>query len=289
MEAPHVEVVAAPSDEQVAGVLQLRDEVAVAAGVSPLSDQVVSTLRARINGQHFLQTAAGRLVGYAHLEPAERDPVAELLVGPDGDAAGLLDAVSAASPTARIWTRGDAAPLNDVLPKQGYGLTRTLLQLRRPLDEPALDEPVWPAGVTVHSFVVGTDEAAWLEVNNAAFEGHPEQSGWTLADVTAREHEPWFDPAGFFLADLDGRIVGFHWTKQHSDDLGEVYVIGVDPSMQGRRLGEALLLHGLRHLQAAGLETVMLYVESDNHGALALYDRLGFTKWDADRMFSRSG
>ena len=44
-------------------------------------------------------------------------------------------------------------------------------------------------------------------------------------------------------------MVGFHWTKQHQDQLGEVYVLGIAPSAAGRGLGKALLLTGLRSLQ----------------------------------------
>jgi mycothiol synthase len=286
--APVVTRAASLTGEQAAAIVRLRDEITRATGVSPLSDHVVGAVRARADGQHFVQAEHGDIVGYAHVESSGRIPVAELIVAPSGDVVGLLEAVgNAAGPTVRVWTRGDAAPLNDVLPKLGYTLTRTLLQLRRPLAEPPLPEPRWPDGVSVRTFRVGEDEAAWLAVNNEAFAGHPEQSGWTLDEIHAREREAWFDPEGFFVAELEGRVVGFHWTKHHSEVLGEVYVIGVGRSMQGKRLGEALLLHGLRHLRESGLETVLLYVESDNRPALALYKRLGFTRWDADRMFSR--
>ncbi|HVY08639.1 MAG TPA: mycothiol synthase [Mycobacteriales bacterium] len=288
MAVPQVVEVPALTDEQAGAVLRLRDDIARTAGASPLSDHVVSAVRARAPGRHFVQKVGDRLVGFARLETNGEHPVAELLFGADGDPAGLVAVVGdAAGSGLRIWTRGDTAVLNDVLPPLGYELTRTLLQLRRGLDEP-LPDPVWPAGVTVRTFRVGADEAEWLAVNNAAFAGHPEQSGWTPADIAARETEGWFDPLGFFLAESEGAIVGFHWTKVHDEDLGEVYVIGVDPSMQGRRLGEPLLLQGLRHLRDSGRRTVLLYVESDNHSALRLYERLGFTRWDADRMFTRS-
>jgi mycothiol synthase len=279
------------SDDDAEAVLRLNDAVAALDGFSPLSDPVVSALRRREPGTHLAQHRAGQLVGYSHIDSLGPHPIAELVIGPGIDPRGLLSViVDTAGPGVRIWTKGDAAPLNDVLPTLGFTLERTLLKLHRPLAEPPLADPVWAAGVTVRAFQVGADEAAWLEVNNAAFAGHPEQSGWTLADIEEREQEPWFDADGFFLAEFNGKLAGFHWTKVHAGTkpYGEVYVIGVAPGMQGKRLGEALLLQGMRHLaQIGGLDTVVLYVEADNTSANALYERLGFTRWSADRLWSR--
>jgi mycothiol synthase len=172
---------------------------------------------------------------------------------------------------------------------EGLLRVRDLWQMRRPLDAPPAVPPT-PEGVTLRTFEPGRDEAAWLRLNASAFANHPEQGGWTARDLELREREPWFDPAGFFLAERDGRLVGFHWTKVHAegqspDDngpLGEVYVVGVDPGEAGRGLGTWLTAVGLRHLWERGMPTVLLYVEATNRAAVTVYERSGFSRHAVD-------
>lgn len=149
-----------------------------------------------------------------------------------------------------------------------------------------LPEPRLPEGVSVRTFVPGQDDAAWLAVNAAAFAHHPEQGSLTQRDLDDRKAEPWFDPAGFFLAERDGELIGFHWTKVHAEErLGEVYVLGIRPDTQGGGLGKALTTIGLRHLEGQGLPTAMLYVDADNKAAVAVYERLGFVTHETDLMY----
>jgi len=134
-------------------------------------------------------------------------------------------------------------------------------------------------------FVPGQDEEPWLEVNNAAFAWHPEQGGWTLEDLRQREHEPWFDPAGFLLHERDGRLAGFCWTKVHQQPHeGEIYVIAVHPDFAGQGLGRALTIAGLAHL-AGQTSTGMLYVDASNVAAVRLYEDLGLRVTSTNRAF----
>jgi len=193
----------------------------------------------------------------------------------------------------RLWAHGEHPGAVALATALGFTQARVLWQMRRSLLAP-LAEPHMPEGVRLRPFVVGADEPEFLRVNNAAFDWHPEQGGWDLDQVKLREAEPWFDPQGFLLAvDADDRLLGFHWTKVHGDGahshepIGEVYVLGVDPSARGMHLGAALTLAGLRHLRDRGLRQVMLYVEADNDAAVRVYRDLGFTRWDTDVSYVR--
>ncbi len=111
-------------------------------------------------------------------------------------------------------------------------------------------------------------------------------------DLRLREAEAWFDPAGFFLAERDGQLAGFHWTKVHPDGgehgapIGEVYVVGVDPGQQGGGLGRALTLAGLAHLRDRGLGRASCSTWTrTTSAAVRMYTALGFTRWSADAMY----
>ena len=148
------------------------------------------------------------------------------------------------------------------------------------------------SGIETRSFVVGQDEAGWVEVNNRAFSWHREQGGWTLAQVAERQAESWFDADGFRVYDIDGEIAAYCWTKVHTDEeppVGEVYVIAVDPKYHGQGLGRALTLAGYEHLTAVGLTRGMLYVDADNTPAVTLYRNLGLEVAVIRRLFTGVG
>ncbi|MFF8540827.1 mycothiol synthase [Streptomyces werraensis] len=280
---------------QVDAVLALLDEAARADGRQAVSEQGRLQLRGgeREGVSHLLLSVGEELVGYAQLEGADpvEPPAAELVVHPSyrgqGHGRALGTALLAASgKRLRVWAHGGHSTARHLAQVLGLTLFRELRQMRRPLANLDLPDPVLPEGVTVRTFEPGRDDAAWLALNAAAFAHHPEQGSLTQRDLDDRKAGPWFDPAGFFLAERDGRLVGFHWTKVHADEgLGEVYVLGVAPGAQGGGLGKALTTIGLRHLADQGLPTAMLYVDADNKAAVSVYERLGFVTHETDLMY----
>ncbi|MET7293413.1 mycothiol synthase [Streptomyces griseoloalbus] len=286
---------AALAPEQTEAVLALLAEAARTDGQQAVSEQGRLQLRGgeRAGVSHLLLSADGELVGYAQLEDTDpvEPPAAELVVHPsqrgNGHGRALGAALLAASgKRLRVWAHGGHSAARHLAQVLGLTLFRELRQMRRPLAGLGLPDPVLPEGVRVRTFVPGRDDAAWLAVNAAAFAHHPEQGSLTQRDLDDRKAEPWFDPEGFFLAEKDGRIVGFHWTKVHAaEGLGEVYVLGVSPDAQGGGLGKSLTTIGLRHLADKGLPTAMLYVDADNKAAVSVYERLGFVTHEVDLMY----
>ena len=217
-----------------------------------------------------------------------------LVVHPEARGRGLGGALArtalaaADRPGLRAWSHCDHPAAARLARRHGFERVRELWVMRRPATTPLPDVPT-PDGTTLRAFRPG-DEPELVRVNRAAFAGHPEQAAMDAANLAERMAQPWFDPAGLLVAERDGRLVGFHWTKQHSAELGEVYVIGVDPAAQGGGLGRVLTYAGLRHLAARGVREVLLYVESDNAAAIALYSGIGFGHAAADtHVMYRSG
>ena len=290
------------SPAEAQAVLRLAAAAAAADGVGPLSDQTVLHIRhgGDPGARNLLLWRGGGLAGFAHLDTAA-DPAearsGELVVHPAQRRQGLgrvlMRAVTAEAGghPVRLWAHGDLPAAAALAASAGLSRARALWRMSRSLRGP-LAEPRLAAGISVRTFVPGRDEPEWVKLNGRAFADHPEQGRWTIQDIAGREHEPWFDPAGFFLAERDGRMAGFHWTKIHPvgpetahGPVGEVYVIGIDPAEQGSGLGRALTLIGLRYLRDRGLDEVMLYVEESNPAAIRLYESLGISRAGTDVMY----
>ena len=212
----------------------------------------------------------------------------DVAVAPDARGAGtgraLVEAALAeAPPDVTAWSHADHPAAAALARQLGFEATRALWVMSRdagPVDVPVVE------GVTIRGYR-DADAEEVLRVNAAAFAHHPEQGSMDAAGLAERMAEPWFEPAGLLVADTGSGLLAFHWTKQHSPELGEVYVVAVDPSAQGRGLGRAVTAAGLAHLASRGVRRIILYVESDNEPAIATYSKLGFEHTSTHVQYAR--
>jgi mycothiol synthase len=304
MDEPDLEVLPAAGSDLVDEVAGLVDRVRRDRGAAGLSEARRRALveTAGGDGGRFLAVVArapvdARLVGYAQVDDeGDRAALSAELVVEVTDGAGgiladrLLDAALAAlagdgGGRLRLWVSHPDDEDDARAAARGFAVERDLLQMRCTLPLPfGGDAPAVPT----RPFRVSEDETAWLVTNNRAFAGHPEQGTWDLDILREREAEPWFDPDGFLVLDVDGLLAGSCWTKVHTDArplLGEIYVISVDPDFHGRGYGRALTRAGLDHLASIGISTGMLYVDAANVPAVALYRSIGFTTHHVDRSY----
>lgn len=282
------------SDADQQRIREIVDAASAADGTAPVGDQVLRALP-RDQTRHLVAEVDGDVVGYLNLAPATTDapPMAEAVVHPGARRRGIgaeliRTGFAEGGSGTRVWAHGNLEPARATAAALDLVAARELLQMRRSLRD--LPPVKVPDGALLRTYAGPEDDAELLRVNNAAFSWHPEQGGWTEADIAERRGESWFDPEGLFLAfdTQTGRLLGFHWTKVHSAELGEVYVVGVDPSAQGRGLGAALTLVGLHHLADRLGEdaNVTLYVEADNSAAVKTYERLDFAVFTADVAYT---
>jgi mycothiol synthase len=291
----------APADVLV--VRALADASEAADGHPALGDAVWLDLAAPSDTTTLLLAHdRGTPVGALHLTRRPTGPAtAAVVVHPEHREAGVAGALvdgAVGSLSTRggghllLWAFGVDERADAFATSNGFTRERELWQMRVPL--PLAEEAQWPDDVVVRPFVPGRDEAAWVHANNRAFAHDPDQGGWTETDLQRLEAKPWFDPDGFLVAAAGEGIAGFCWTKLHPaapphepHRLGEIYVIGVDPSHQGKGLGRALVLGGLHALHEHGAPVGMLFVDATNASAVGLYRGLGFDVARVDRAYGR--
>lgn len=306
MDTPVITAVHRPGAEQAVALAALADRLGAETG-SPIGERKRAQLQQRDDAPWTALVAhAGddTPVGYAHVlwerpERAGLSASVELVVASDGFVADrLLAAVRATIGEAgggswQLWAYHDVAV--DAAERAGLELTRRLLLMHRPLNRAdGLADPRLPDGITLAPLREGADDDALIEVNNAAFAGHPEQSGWTRAELAVRRAAPWYDPADVLLAWRGDELVGFHWTKRHLEpkpevpargQLGEVYILAVRPQAQGLGLGRALLRAGLGHLRRRECTDAALYVDAEDV-AVRLYENEGFATVRVHRCYA---
>jgi mycothiol synthase len=251
-------------------------------GAESVGERKVLALERRPGGR-VAEHDDGTVVGVAPWV-GEAPRTFEVAAVDDDVASALIEAVIEATPDTRLRAWSLRGRFSDRLQTAGFVEERELHEMRRRLPAPASEDGL---GLAYRSFRPG-DEFAWLDLNNRAFHGHPEQGGLDHDDFADRTTRSWWRPDGLRLAEHEGDLVGFCWTKVHPDGVGEIYAIAVDPSHGGKGWGAALVSEGLRHLaDTEECREAKLFVAGDNLPALDLYRSLGFESVGIDTAWVR--
>jgi ribosomal protein S18 acetylase RimI-like enzyme len=99
---------------------------------------------------------------------------------------------------------------------------------------------------------------------------------------------------GSFVAELEGRVVGFlFWGPTEGIDAtaetADVYAIYLDPDAIGRGIGRALLDAAVSDMMAAGFAAAVLWVLDTNDRARRFYERAGWRPDGGTKIEDREG
>ena len=244
----------------------------------------------------------GKVAGFYHLYTDEhllqrgRSNLDSIHVHPDmrGQGAGAA-LIESAAETARSWGATyistaipDASPRSlEFLTRHGFEKVRTFDKMRLPLRGPQ-PAPTPPEGYYLRNFQAG-DDAAFVQVFNAAFADHWDFVPLTEAEVSQWNRRPSFDPRGCFLLfekAKDGgadKLVGFatvlfnpERAEQTGKVIGRIFEMGVLPAYRRKGLGHVLLQVALKYAADNAFDAVDLVTDAESEAGKQLYAKVGF-------------
>jgi len=92
-----------------------------------------------------------------------------------------------------------------------------------------------------------------------------------------------------WVADVDGTVAGFVAARHRPDDIGEIYMLAVDPDFQQRGFATTLNETALSWMKEAGISVAMVETGGDpGHApARSTYERSGFRLMPVARYFKK--
>lgn len=158
-------------------------------------------------------------------------------------------------------------------PVRRYWEMRLSARIKAPHPQP-------PEDYHLYSFQPG-DEAELTRIQNLSFGASWGFCPNTLEEIRYRVNMSDSRPEGIIFIARGDRVVGYCWTRRLARDdkaVGQISMMGVDPSEQSRGLGRMVLLEGLTYLRGSGLAVVELTVDGQNQPAIRLYQSVGFRR-----------
>ncbi|MBD1867818.1 GNAT family N-acetyltransferase [Cyanobacteria bacterium FACHB-471] len=114
--------------------------------------------------------------------------------------------------------------------------------------------------------------------------------GWRVSQQKAVEDVCAAEDTNVWVAIDADSTVGFVAVKLHSEDnMGEIYMIAVDPDFQSQGIGTALIEFALAWMKDAGMAIAMVETGGDRGHALAryTYEKVGFRQLPIARYFKK--
>ena len=144
----------------------------------------------------------------------------------------------------------------------------TIIHLSRELDA-LLPVPDLPAGFSFRLLRGQSEVDTYVNLHQTAFGSKAMRVGWRSRSLKMAQYRPDLD---LFIVNADDEPVAFciGWMHPHQP-VGQIEPLGVHPDYQGMGLGRAILLEGLRRLQAGGATTAKIDTYKYNDPALSLY------------------
>jgi mycothiol synthase len=178
----------------------------------------------------------------------------------------------------------------------GFESERCFLTMTRSLAG-EIPDPVLPARFKVIQTRGAEDAAAWVEMHNQTFIDH-----WQFHPSTVEDHLYWLStpkycpeldlvavsPEGCFAAFCYGQIDA-EYNQQKQRREGWISSLGTRRGFRRQGLARAMLLVGLQKLQAFGMDTAKLSVDTQNpNSAQTLYESVGFRQLHTHLTYVRS-
>jgi ribosomal protein S18 acetylase RimI-like enzyme len=107
--------------------------------------------------------------------------------------------------------------------------------------------------------------------------GHMNGHDWQWRKARHLDDDAARDPAGIFVAEENGAVIGYITTWQDREaGIGHIPNIAIDAAFRGQGLGRKLIEHALAHFRAAGLSHAKIETLVQNDIGNHLYRSLGF-------------
>lgn len=175
----------------------------------------------------------------------------------------------------------------------GYRPIRYSFEMRRKLDEPIPEAPL-PPSLELRP-VLEAHTRRIFDANAEAFKDHWEAAVRTDDDYRHWMEDPDTDTTLWQVAWDGDEIAGMSINTVYAEEnerletnVGWLDQVSVRRPWRRKGLGAAVIAASLRVLRDRGLDEASLGVDAENPtGALALYERLGFTRHRAFRIYRK--